>query len=196
MSPTETEARRAAAARLVGFLRRLEPLQRRLEEIDAETSAILATLRCEGVSDRNIKSLRRARALSSESMWQTAVTRTLGGSRPPAVRGTIYFLQCEATGLVKIGFSEKARARLRSIRRQSSTSIKTLLLVDAGEAEEAELHRRFSADRHHNEWFRMTPALAAEIERLRSLGKIDPGPLLSWRVCGPSAPTADCRPPQ
>lgn len=182
-APISLQAWRDREARLVSFIQRLEPLHRRMDEIEAEIVGIVLELRLAGVPGRDIKLLRRAKQLGSESMWQEAVARAMrAGTKRPEVIGKIYFLRCRSTGLLKIGFSENVTARLASIRRQSSTEIDTLLIVDGGETEEAELHQRFASSRHHNEWFTETPSLMAEIERLREAGQADVVPLLSWGV--------------
>lgn len=79
------------------------------------------------------------------------------GKAPP--KGPcVYFVM--ATDAIKIGYSDDVGRRLRQL---CGASPIPLILVawraDADRETEAELHRRFRADRMHGEWFRPSAAL-------------------------------------
>lgn len=82
--------------------------------------------------------------------------------------GHIYFIQAESSGLVKIGWATCPKTRMAQM--QAHGPLKLLLLhSEPGNGrEEAELHRQFTADRQHGEWFAPCSALMAEIDDRRS----------------------------
>ncbi len=78
----------------------------------------------------------------------------------------VYFIQCEETKLIKIGYSKSPSSRIKTLGTASPGKL-TVLKVTAGETGlERDLHERFSGDRSRGEWFRPSPELMAEIERL------------------------------
>lgn len=62
-----------------------------------------------------------------------------------------YFAQAEQTGVVKIGLAGNPVKRLKNLQSTSPDRLK-LLGVIAGDCEVA-MHKKFSADRLHGEWF-------------------------------------------
>jgi hypothetical protein len=106
---------------------------------------------------------------------------------------SIYFVQGEDYGPVKIGFTSHVDPETRLSALQCGSPVKLILraAVQGTVAEEAELHRRFAAQRLHGEWF--IPCAAMEQiagVRLRVNGErfyryhrgqvdIDPRPLRS-----------------
>lgn len=80
-------------------------------------------------------------------------------------RQGVYIIRGAGTGVYKIGFSRDMRSRINMLRLGSPVDTEVaLLLVDAGELMEVELHKRFADSRIHGEWFRETPELVAFIE--------------------------------
>lgn len=80
-------------------------------------------------------------------------------------RRSIYFIQGEVTGLIKIGLAIDVRARLKDLQQGSPDrlSILGVMLCHQRGALERELHRRFDDCRAHGEWFEPRPALLAFI---------------------------------
>jgi hypothetical protein len=73
----------------------------------------------------------------------------------------VYFIRCEANGLIKIGQGGCAVQRLSSLRTMSPVPIELvgIILCPDGRALERELHARFQEHRSHGEWFRPAPEL-------------------------------------
>jgi hypothetical protein len=67
-----------------------------------------------------------------------------------------YLIQCETTGLVKIGFSNDPNERLRTLRIGSPTRLVIRGVLGGGRDMEATLHARFAHRRSHGEWFALT----------------------------------------
>lgn len=66
----------------------------------------------------------------------------------------IYFVECQTTRLVKVGYCRSnLDDRLKKMRCDSATLLDLVSLIDGDVFAEKALHRRFSADRHHGEWF-------------------------------------------
>jgi hypothetical protein len=73
-----------------------------------------------------------------------------------------YLIQCETTGLVKIGFSNDPNDRLRTLRIGSPTKLAIRGVLGGGRDMEATLHARFAHRRSHGEWYALTPEEMAE----------------------------------
>lgn len=77
-----------------------------------------------------------------------------------------YLIQCETTGLVKIGHSNDVNDRLRTFRVCSPTKLAVLGVLgqdlDAGRDMEATLHARFAHRWSHGEWYALTADEIAE----------------------------------
>ena len=69
------------------------------------------------------------------------------------VKGYIYFIQADNVELVKIGYAENVKARLRIIQTISPVRLKLLLVLNGDRATEKHLHRYFGKYRAHGEWF-------------------------------------------
>lgn len=73
-------------------------------------------------------------------------------------------------GLVKIGFSVEVDRRLSEIRNQYCLDSIDLLATARGHRyREAHYHQKFAADRLHGEWFRLSPAIQDEIDKLNAV---------------------------
>jgi Meiotically Up-regulated Gene 113 (MUG113) protein len=73
----------------------------------------------------------------------------------------VYFIQ--SGNAVKIGTSKTIAARLRALRTMSPLPIELLGVIPGGREEEAQLHREWSSQRLHGEWFTATPELLGRI---------------------------------
>jgi hypothetical protein len=76
--------------------------------------------------------------------------------------GKVYVL--ESGGLIKIGYSMDPIYRIRSIRATSPVPVSILHQMDGCELDEKNLHKRFSSQRAHGEWFRKEGELAEWID--------------------------------
>lgn len=65
----------------------------------------------------------------------------------------VYFIQCQTTGLVKIGRSQDPIKRLRNLSTSSPTPLKMISYGKALPNHERELHDQFAEHRSHGEWF-------------------------------------------
>ena len=80
-------------------------------------------------------------------------------------RQHLYFIECEVTGVIKIGISINPEKRLRNLQSSSPTKLK-LRAVLANKANwEAPLHQKFADHNSHDEWFFPN----AEIENFLSI---------------------------
>lgn len=77
---------------------------------------------------------------------------------------SVYFLQSETGGPIKIGVAEHATARLAEIQRMSPVRLRLVgLIAFGGYVLERTLHAMFADARLHGEWFEPTPELLAFI---------------------------------
>jgi hypothetical protein len=77
----------------------------------------------------------------------------------------VYFIECPANGLIKIGVSRNVESRLATLSTASPVELRLLGVIDGCRADEDKLHQRFAADRHHGEWFSPSPELSRYIEQ-------------------------------
>lgn len=92
----------------------------------------------------------------------------MAGHQQPDDPCSIYFIQCETTGLVKIGMAGDARSRFSSIQSGSPTILTLKASFEGRRADEAALHERFREHRDHGEWFKPVPDLLAYIADVRA----------------------------
>ncbi len=88
---------------------------------------------------------------------------------PPGAK--VYFVRCETTRLVKIGFTVgSVKERLSSLQTGSASELFLIAAVMGSEADEKALHRKYDHVRVRGEWFRLTDGeVATEVFRLRKL---------------------------
>ena len=91
-----------------------------------------------------------------------------------ARKGDLYFIR--AGHAVKIGHTTNIAKRLLKMQVDNHEPVDCLVLLRGCGHEERRWHEMFAADRIRGEWFKWTPALQAEVERLRA------------EICGCSAP--------
>lgn len=86
--------------------------------------------------------------------------------------GFIYFAECGSLDRLKIGFTTNPTHRLVGLRASYGVT-RYLAVVPGSRYDEGFLHRQFADIRLGGEWFRLVPALVAEILRLSSAGLCD-----------------------
>ena len=69
-------------------------------------------------------------------------------------QGFVYF--AESGPFVKIGYSWRARERVRKMHTSNPYEVKLIGLLKGGKIREAELHKMFADARYRNEWFHLT----------------------------------------
>jgi hypothetical protein len=95
----------------------------------------------------------------------------------------VYFLKCETTGLVKIGFADEPIKRVRCLQTQSSTKLVLLCVVEGDRSKERELHRLHHLKWRRGEWFALNnsdipPCLNKnEIQRFNNEPQLPPSAL-------------------
>lgn len=78
----------------------------------------------------------------------------------------IYFIQCELTGLVKIGLASNVHKRLSGLQTGSPTKLKLVGSIVFDASLEKLLHKHFEDDHSHGEWFKPNPQLSKIINTL------------------------------
>jgi hypothetical protein len=71
----------------------------------------------------------------------------------------IYFIRSGRRGLVKIGYTTNAQARLENLQCGSAEPLTIIGLAEGDRKAESDWHRRFAHLRLHGEWFRFAPEL-------------------------------------
>jgi hypothetical protein len=76
----------------------------------------------------------------------------------------VYFIHNRRANAIKIGVSNDPIGRMVFLQTGCPDRLEMACTVPGGTLEEAELHRRFAADRISGEWFEVSEALVAWIE--------------------------------
>ncbi|KKK58276.1 hypothetical protein LCGC14_3046080 [marine sediment metagenome] len=79
----------------------------------------------------------------------------------------IYFIQAE-NDLIKIGYTNDVKQRLRTLRTMSPERLNLMKTIKGDQKQETLLHRRFKHLRSHGEWFRSEQELLDYIIYLHS----------------------------
>jgi excisionase family DNA binding protein len=100
------------------------------------------------------------------------------------ISSCVYFIQGGPERLIKIGYTRSPEQRFKLYKTESPVPLMLLAAWPGTIQDEGALHKRFSAYRHHNEWFYPVPELIAFINENSSY--IEPINLSDY----------ECRPPQ
>lgn len=87
-------------------------------------------------------------------------------SPPAGATGHVYFFVAPDVNLVKVGVSTDPFFRFQNLLTTSPVPLQFLGSVEGDFELEARLHEKFKAERQHGEWFRLTPFVRSEIEKL------------------------------
>ena len=112
----------------------------------------------------------RRYTLAHRTIWDCVpITRIdLADSQYRSEKQSLYFLQRETGGLIKIGISEDVKRRMRDIERTSKSKVKILaILQNKGGKLEWDLMVHFRHLHCHGEWFRPGPDLIDFINSLK-----------------------------
>ena len=77
----------------------------------------------------------------------------------------VYFLQCDKTGLIKIGASDRLHHRVKEVQNEHHSTFTVLGVVDGHKQEERNLHIQFAHLRCDKEWFSPDDELVEFITR-------------------------------
>lgn len=77
----------------------------------------------------------------------------------------VYFIEGTHTKRIKIGESARPLARLETLARCGSETLRLLAIVADGTVSEAELHRQLKQWRAHGEWFEPSPDVLAVVAK-------------------------------
>ncbi len=80
-------------------------------------------------------------------------------------KGRVYFVECPARGLVKIGFTKNITERMRTLRTSATDPIALLGHVRSTKLYERKLHARFAEHRRFGEWFTYGPELRKFVQK-------------------------------
>ncbi len=78
-------------------------------------------------------------------------------AEPYEARCSVYMVQNQTTGAVKIGYSGDLPNRIRALQTGSGANLHILRVIPGAKATETWLHRRFSQYRLRGEWFAFHP---------------------------------------
>jgi hypothetical protein len=77
---------------------------------------------------------------------------------------SVYFVSARELDLVKIGYARNPVRRYNHLRIFSPVELTLEGAIPGGYDKEREMHKRFALARVRGEWFKLTPALQAEID--------------------------------
>jgi hypothetical protein len=90
-----------------------------------------------------------------------------------AASGWVYFAYC--AGRIKIGYTTNLSVRISQLATSAPMPVTLVLAIAGDESDEADFHVKFSADRAHLEWFRLSMDLRNFIEP-----RLEPLTALAW----------------
>jgi hypothetical protein len=73
---------------------------------------------------------------------------------PAIIKEYVYFIRCEATGMIKLGKAQDPIARLRALQTGSASELVLVGAIEGGFDREKELHERFAHLKTRGEWFK------------------------------------------
>lgn len=79
---------------------------------------------------------------------------------------TVYFIQADGSGSIKIGYTKHLNSRVKGLQTSSPVPLKLITSMKGGRSIERALHARFSDLRIRGEWFRPDPELLKYIEEI------------------------------
>jgi len=79
----------------------------------------------------------------------------------------VYFIGCQTTKQVKIGFSANVTKRFNALKSQSPVPLELLITIPGTKKDEKKLHKRFRKYRTHGEWFEPNKRIMRYLEKLR-----------------------------
>lgn len=74
-------------------------------------------------------------------------------------RGVVYFIEAEATDLVKVGFTTGLPKRMADLRTALPIALRLIAEVKGTRAKEFEIHRDLAPHRIRGEWFSKAPTI-------------------------------------
>jgi hypothetical protein len=87
----------------------------------------------------------------------------------------VYLIGSADSSLVKIGWTDSPKRRLRDLQTGSPVLLQLLAVFEGGAIVEAELHRRFADKRRHGEWFDLGPDPVATVSPFVKAAQVEEG---------------------
>ena len=78
---------------------------------------------------------------------------------------TIYFIEAEGTGFVKIGKSDNVKSRIEKLQAGCPFSLRCIFAFEGLPSEEEKLHNKFKKDHYRGEWFYLSKDILDFIEK-------------------------------
>lgn len=88
------------------------------------------------------------------------------------MKSIVYFIRCNAGGLIKIGYTTDLPARVASLGHANAVGVSLLASADGGVVAESRLHTMFREYRVRGEWFRPSAPLLDFIANVREAGRL------------------------
>lgn len=85
----------------------------------------------------------------------------------------VYLIGSPDSPLVKIGWSDNPKRRLRDLQAGSPVLLQLIAVFEGGAYVEAELHRCFADKRKHGEWFDLGPDPVAAVRKFVKVAQTD-----------------------
>lgn len=100
--------------------------------------------------------------------WAIQTMRDEAAKWRAAIAERVYFIGTENRlgRMVKIGTSANPEHRLVQLQLHSPVPLSILAVTDGGVDKEGDYHWKFRRQRQYGEWFKITPRIRTEIERL------------------------------
>ncbi len=83
--------------------------------------------------------------------------------KPVGTKGRVYFVECKARGLIKIGFTTDMLKRMRSLKTSATDELTLIGSFEATRRREQSLHQRHLKQRKFGEWFLDCPEVRESI---------------------------------
>ncbi|WP_256123215.1 GIY-YIG nuclease family protein [Streptomyces sp. EN16] len=87
----------------------------------------------------------------------------------------VYLIGSPGSPLVKIGWTDNPKRRLRHLQTGSPVPLEFLAVFEGGHIVEGELHRRFADRRRHGEWFDLGPDPVAAVSPFVKVAQVEEG---------------------
>lgn len=78
----------------------------------------------------------------------------------------VYFIYCEASSMIKIGFTSNIKNRLGNLKTMSPVPLRLIGTIEGTRVDEENLHKKFARLRSHGEWFKLERPLERYIEKV------------------------------
>lgn len=113
--------------------------------------------------DLELKTSAKAR----DELAERKLAEELHRKEYPWLYKVVYFVAAERSRLIKIGFASDIKNRFLSLSRSGPEPLRLVAIMPGTITAERQLHRRYSVERLHGEWFSITPRIVKFVNLLR-----------------------------